>query len=241
MENLEEKSVGQIVAEDYRAAEVFENHKIDFCCHGNRNFGEVAQKKNMDVQTLIDEINKVTQGKAEDQNDFESWPLDQLSDFIVKTYHRHAEEQIQVLRPYLEKICQVHGDHHPELFEVKDIFMEVSGDIAKHQKKEELMLFPFIKKMAHAQGNKDVLKALPSKAIEDRVKMLTDEHDSQGEAFNKMAELSHDFMIPEDACMAYKVSLQGLKDFQENLHKHIHLENNILFPKAMKLIEQLTA
>lgn len=176
-----------------------------------------------------------------DQKDFESWPLDELSDYIVKTFHRNAEEQIQVLRPYLEKICQVHGDHHPELFQIRDIFMEVSGDIAKHQKKEELMLFPFIKKIVNANGNKDAIKGLPSKAIEDRVAMLTDEHDSQGEAFKKIAELSHDFMIPEDACMAYKVSLQGLKDFQENLHKHIHLENNILFPKAMKLLQELTA
>lgn len=241
MENIKEKSVGQIVAEDYRAAQVFENHKIDFCCHGNRNFTEVVKEKNMDAETLINEINKITEGKAEDQKDFESWPLDKLSDYIVKTFHRNAEEQIQVLRPYLEKICQAHGNQHPELFEVRDIFMKVSGEIAQHQKKEELMLFPFIKKMANANGNKDAIKGLPSKAIEDRVSMLTDEHDSQGEAFRKIADLSHDFMIPEEACMAYKVSLQGLKDFQDNLHKHIHLENNILFPKTMKLVKELTA
>ncbi len=191
------------------------------------------------MKNLKDVDNNPTGGTAKEQNDFDSMPLDELSDYIVRTYHQYAEEHIQVLRPDIEKICESDGAQHPELFRIKDIFHEASGDIARHQKKEEIMLFPFIKKMTKAKEAQENLRSLPAKAIEDRVKMLTEEHDSQEEAFRKIALLTKDYTASENASESYKQTLNLLKDFQTNLHQHIHLENDILFPKALQLLKEL--
>lgn len=182
-----------------------------------------------------------TNGNTGAKADFASWPLDRLSDYIVNTHHRFAEKQIQILRPNLEKICAVHGAQHPELHQIKTIFWETSGDMARHQKKEEIMLFPFLKKMANARGNNADLKTLPSQAIEERVNMLTEEHDDQEEAFKKMAELSDGFTPPADAPEMYQVTLKLLKALQADLRQHIHLENDLLFPKSLKLLTLLTS
>lgn len=241
MESLNDKTVGQIVAEDYRTAQVFKDHKIDFCCNGGRSLEEVAQEKKLDAKSLLSEIEEVKQAETSGGNDYESWPLDLLSDYIVKTHHRRAEKQIQVLKPYIDKICRVHGGRHPELLEIKELFDGVSGEMSAHMKKEELILFPFIKKIVKAEENNEKLEANPSKTVENPVNMMMHEHDDQGEVFRKIAELSNDYTPPSDGCNTYKVTLGLMSDFENDLHKHIHLENNILFPKAVSLEKELTA
>ncbi len=235
MDKIEEKSVGEIVAGDYRAARVFEAHKIDFCCNGGRGIQEAAKEKDLDWHALVEEINKAIEGRPEEQPDFRSMPLDALADYIVKTHHQYAERQIGVVRPYLEKICQVHGKNHPELFRIKDIFYKISGVIITHQKKEEIMLFPFIKRLVKVHENREAFKNNTSATVKGPVSMLTDEHEEQGAAFRKIAGLSNDYTPPEDACNTYVATLNLLQDFERDLHKHIHLENNILFPKALEL------
>jgi len=113
MENLIEKPIGQIVAEDYRTAQIFKNHKIDFCCQGNRSIQDAAEKSKIDAQLVIDEINAVQQAEQEGTIDFKSWPLDLLADYIEKTHHRYVEEKISVLKPYLYKLYRVHGERNP--------------------------------------------------------------------------------------------------------------------------------
>ncbi len=239
MENVAEKSVGQIVAEDYRVAQVFENHQIDFCCNGNRSLQEVAQDKNIEPETLLSEIKAIKNAQGGGSTDFDTWPLDLLADYIVKTHHRYAEKQIQTLKPYLEKISQVHGGRHPELFEIKEIFENIAGEITTHMKKEEIILFPTVKKIVQAKENQTELPNLSVGRVENPVSQMTHEHDDQGEAFKKIAELSNNFTPPADGCNTYKVTLGLLKDFQTDLHKHIHLENNILFPKVVNLAKEL--
>ncbi len=240
METTLGKSVGQIVAEDYRTAQVFKNHKIDFCCNGGRSVQEVAKEKGLEEKQLLDEIAQVKESKASGSTDFETWPLDLLADYIVKTHHRNAEKQIQVLKPYLEKIGQVHGQRHPELLEIKQIFDDISGEISAHMKKEELILFPFIKKIVKAEENGEKLEAT-GKSVENPVNMMTHEHDDQGDAFKKISELSDDYTPPSDACNTYKVTFGLLQEFEDDLHKHIHLENNILFPKAVQKEKEVAA
>ncbi len=237
MGEIKNQSVGEIVAKDYRAAQVFEQHRIDFCCNGGRSIQEVAQEQHLDLQELIQEIEEALTGEKQEQNDFESWPLDLLVDYIVKTHHKKAEEQIRTILPYLDKIVRVHGSHHSELIEINSIFKKVAGEIAAHQKKEEIMLFPFIKKMVQSKENNEAFN--PPRTVEDPVDMLTDEHDIQGEAFKKIAKLSNDFTTPEDGCNTYNLTLSLLRDFEKDLHKHIHLENNILFPKSLLLEKEL--
>lgn len=241
MENIKNKSVGDIVAEDYRAAGVFENHKIDFCCNGGRSLADVATEKGLDTNVLVEEIKKARAVGNGGATDYESWPLDLLADYIVKTHHRYSDAQITKIKPYLDKIVQVHGDRHPELAQIQEVFNQIAGEISSHTKKEELMVFPFIKKLVNAKENNLPYENPKSRTVEDPVNMLRHEHDNQGDAFKKMAELSNDYTTPEDGCNTYRVTLNLLKEFQQDLHKHIHLENNILFPKAIELEKELTA
>lgn len=240
MTTITDKSVGQIVAEDYRTAQVFKDHKIDFCCNGGRSIQEVAREKGLNPQTLLEEVDAARQQADNGAGDFESWPLDLLADYVVKTHHRYAEKQTQVLKPYLDKICKVHGGRHPELFEVKAIFDTISGEMAAHMKREELMLFPFIKKIVSAADKGETVDKSTGRTVENPVNMMKHEHDDQGEAFRKIAELTNDYTPPADACNTYKVTFGLLSDFENDLHKHIHLENNILFPKAIALEKELS-
>lgn len=241
MENIDEIPIGQIVAEDYNTYKVFENHRIDYYNKGKQSLGEVADENKIDLQSIKNEIAKVKDSKSEGDEDFNSWALDTLSDYIIKIYHQYADKQIQVIKPGIEKICREHGEQYPVLMEIKKLFNAAAGAISVHQKKEELILFPFIRKMADAKkNNKEFIKPRATKSVENPVDMLTHEHTQQGETFQRIAELSQDYTSP-DLDGTFKQPLTLLKEFEINLHKHLHLENNILFPKALGLEKELTA
>lgn len=239
MENIDNKPVGQIVADNYPAWQIFEVHKIDYYNKGKQSLEEVAVQHKIDLQALKNEIAKKERVQSEDE-DFNSFALDTLSDYIIKNYHQHADKQIQVIKPLLEKASQEYGERYPVLLEIKKLFNEAAGVIAVHQKKEELILFPFIRKMADAEkNNKEFLRPRATKSVESPVDMLTQEHHQQSDLFVKIGELSHDYTSP-DVVDDIKESLDLLKEFEINLHRHLHLENNILFPKALKLEKKLT-
>jgi len=242
MENIDNKPVGQIVAEDYRTYPVFESHKIDYYNKGRQTLQEVAATHKIDLQALKDEIAKKKDAPNEEEEDFNSWPLDALSEYIVKTYHRYADKQIQEIKPVLEKASQEYGEQQPWLSEIKKLFDTAAGIIAVHQKKEELILFPFIRKMADARkNNKEFVRPPATKSVESPVDMLTDEHHQQSDLFQQKAELTHGYTSPQSVDDTINDGLRLLKEFELNLHKHLHLENNILFPKALQLEKELTA
>ena len=229
-----EKTIGEMVAEDFRAAQVFRKYKIDFCCKGNRTIEEACENKKFDTAEVYRDLDNIAQEKSGDI-DFNSWPLDLLADYVEKTHHRYVEENSTVLIQYLNKLCKVHGDRHPELFEIAKLFTESAQELAAHMKKEELILFPFIKKMVSAkQKGEDVAKPHFG-SVENPVAMMKHEHTVEGERFEKIAELTNNYQFPDDACGTYQVTFKMLEDFENNLHRHIHLENNILFPKAIEL------
>ncbi|MEC3966389.1 iron-sulfur cluster repair di-iron protein [Flagellimonas halotolerans] len=228
MNDTLDKTIGQMVAEDYRTAQIFKNHKIDFCCKGNRTLQEVAEKKGLDLDSLVQELDTVQNQNQSDQPDFKTWPLDLLADYIEKKHHRYVEQQIPILKQYLTKLCKVHGERHPELHEIFEHFNASAGELAMHMKKEELVLFPWIRKMVSGPTNEQPHFG----TVKNPIKMMMEEHDNEGERFRKIAELSHDYTPPADACNTYRVAFSLLQEFEEDLHRHIHLENNILFPKA---------
>lgn len=239
MEQTLEKTVGQIVAQDYRTAQVFKNHKIDFCCRGNRSLEEVAEKNNLDLEQLKKELEHVQRQDEGETTNFESWPLDLLADYVEKKHHRYVEQQIPILEQYLEKLCKVHGDRHPELMEIFAHFKLSAGELTMHMKREELVLFPWIRKMVQAQG-KDQLPAPPHfGTVKNPIQQMMAEHDDEGERFRQISALSGDYSPPEDACSTYRVTYSLLREFEDDLHRHIHLENNILFPNAEQLEKQL--
>lgn len=233
-----EKTIGEIVADDFRAAAVFKKYGIDFCCKGNRSIEEACEKKNVDAGKIYDELQALGNTSSQDI-DFRSWPLDLLADYVEKTHHRYIEEKTPVLLQFLYKISKVHGERHPELVEVYRLFEESAHDLGAHLKKEELILFPFIRLMVETEKTNNELRTPHFGTVENPVAMMKHEHDAEGERFRKIAELTNNYSFPEDACNTYQVTFKMLEEFENDLHKHIHIENNILFPAALALEQKL--
>lgn len=239
MTTIQLKTIGEMVAADYRTAQVFKNHNIDFCCKGNRSIIEASKRQNVDPELIIREIEAISVAGKEGNTDFKSWPLDLLADYIEKTHHRYVKMQIPILNQYLDKLCNVHGKHHPELFEIAEEFKQSGGELTAHMKKEEFILFPFVRKMMVAKQNNAQLEKPHFGTVDNPVQMMMHEHEVEGDRFRKIAALSNDFTPPKDGCGTYQVTFALLREFEEDLHLHIHLENNILFPKSIAMEKEL--
>jgi len=235
----EDQIIGELVANDYRTASVFKKYGIDFCCQGNRTINDACEAKKIDEKSVVGDLNNLIRSKSEGAIDFQSWPIDLLADYIEKKHHRYVEEKSIEIKPYLDKICRVHGERHPELLEIKDHFYATAGELAMHMKKEELMMFPYIRKMVKAK-QENTKAELPSfGSIKNLIETMMEEHTTEGDRFRKIEELSNNYTTPEDGCNTYRVTFALLDEFEQDLHLHIHLENNILFPKAIELEKEL--
>tara|TARA_Y100000815_G_scaffold161790_1_gene146724 strand:+ start:3284 stop:4012 length:729 start_codon:yes stop_codon:yes gene_type:complete len=230
-----EKQIGEYVAEDFRTAAIFSKYKIDFCCNGNRTVSEACKAKSVDEQKVKEEIHFILNSVSEEKIDYKSWPLDLLMDYIEKKHHRYVEEKIPVLRQFLDKLCKVHGKRHPELLKIYELFMASAGELTAHMKKEELILFPFVRRMVEANLSNTTITSPQFGTVENPIAMMMDEHDNEGQRFRQIAELTNDYTPPADACNTFRVTYAMLDEFEKDLHLHIHLENNILFPNAIKL------
>lgn len=234
--NLQEMTtIGDFVAKDYRTAAIFTKYGIDFCCKGQRTIDEVCKKMAINEDHLLEELNVVLGTKNDSGVDFSDWSLDLLIDYIEKTHHRFVEEKTGILIPLLDKLCSVHGDNHPELFEINTLFKDCAKELASHMKKEELILFPFIKEMIAATKSHGSIGKPFFETVKNPIAAMMNEHEVEGERFKTISALTHNYTSPEDACNTYKVTYAMLQEFEHDLHKHIHLESNILFPKAKAL------
>jgi iron-sulfur cluster repair di-iron protein len=238
--SLTDKTIGEIVADDFRAAAVFKKYGIDFCCRGGRTIDEACDKKDVDKQSLINDLNAIPQGKG-DQVDVSSWPLDLLANYIVRIHHQYVHDKTPILLQFLDKLCRVHGERHPELFEINRIFTESAHDLANHFEKEERVLFPFIGELVKSQQTGQPLETAHFGTVENPIAMMMHEHTVEGDRFAEIARLSNNYTPPADACNTYRVTFAMLQEFEEDLHRHIHLENNVLFPKAIALEKQLNS
>ncbi len=239
MNITENNTISELVAQDYRTASVFKKYSIDFCCNGNRTIHEACIKSNMDPSALLIDLDQSVKKNNNNSTDYQSWPLDLLTDYIEKKHHRYVENKTQEIIPYLEKIRKVHGSNHPELAEIENHFKDSAGELAKHMKKEELILFPYIRKMVNHQLSGSKVDAPPFGTVQNPITMMHQEHNTEGERFRTISQLSDNYTPPPDACSTYRVAFALLKEFEEDLHLHIHLENNILFPQAVALEETL--
>jgi len=238
MNITKESNIGELVAQDYRTASVFKQNGIDFCCNGNRTIQEACDKSKIESEDLIAQLGASAYQTNGSSVNYNAWPLDLLADYIEKTHHRYVTAKIEEILPFLEKIVNVHGKNHPELAEIKQLFVDSAGELTSHMKKEELVLFPYIRKMEQTKQSVASLHP-PFGTVQNPIRMMMHEHDNEGERFRKIAALSNDYTPPEDACNTYKVTFALLKEFEDDLHLHIHLENNILFPKSIALEEHL--
>lgn len=234
--NISEKdTIGEVVANDFRTATVFNKFSIDFCCNGNRSIEEACKSKNMDSQELINALNESVNKTSEEVADFNRWSLDRLADYIEKTHHRYCELKINEIKPNLEKLTQVHGEQHPELYEIQELFKETAGKMSVHMKKEELILFPFIRKMVKIKSSGESLVAPKFGSVQSPIDLMMDDHTEEGERFQQIRALSQNYTVPAESCNTYKLTYAMLKEFEEDLHQHIFLENHLLFPKSIAL------
>jgi len=231
--------IGEIVRRSYKASEVFRKHQIDFCCGGKKTLEDVCKEKNIDAHMVEAELTTALSAPAESTKNFDEFPPDLLADYIEKKHHRYIEHNAPVIGKYLEKLVAVHGKRHPELEEIKNEFMASAGELAKHMKKEELVLFPFIRKMILIIEGKSAPQVAPFGTVLNPISMMMQEHDIEGDRFRKIQRLTHNYTPPADACNTYRVTFSMLQEFEDDLHTHIHLENNILFPKAVEMEKEL--
>ncbi|MDP4208530.1 MAG: iron-sulfur cluster repair di-iron protein [Bacteroidota bacterium] len=229
MKNYKDLSLGEIVANDFRTALVFKNVGIDFCCGGKKSLQEACDEKGLKIDEIANELLELQVQPANSSQNFNSWDLGFLADYIVNTHHKYVLKNLPELVFYTQKIASVHGGHHPELLEVADLFSKINEELRQHLQKEEEILFPAIK-LALITPSLETTKTIASE-----IERMSTEHEFAGGAMDKINELTHGYTIPEDACNTYTVSLKLLQQFEDDLHVHVHLENNILYPKAMNL------
>lgn len=222
-------TLGEIVAVDFRTASVFKEVGIDFCCGGKKTLSDACLEKGIDPEKLIDRFDDLKSQAVLPGQNFNEWSLDFLMDYIVNTHHKYVLKTLPELVFYTQKIANVHGDSHPELTEVADLFGKINAELLQHLDNEEKVLFPAIKK---------VLKTSSATAMETIISEITrmnGEHEFAGGAMDKINVLTSGYEVPADGCNTYMVTFKLLQQFEDDLHIHVHLENNILYPKALKL------
>lgn len=238
MNTVKERTVGQIVTDDYRAAQIFRNYGLDFCCGGNLTIEEACEKKDVDPSKVHTALQGLTDENGKEDN-YDQWSLDFLVDYIVNNHHQFSRKKLPEIGAYAKKVAKVHGERHPELMEIYYEFTKLHSEMINHLDKEEELLFPYIKEMVEAEKNNEAPEQPDYISAANPVSMMEDEHDNAGAAIAKIRELSNDFTPPEDACTTYRILFENLEGFEKDLHKHVHLENNILFPKALELEKRL--
>lgn len=229
------ETIGAVVAKNYRAADVFEKYGIDFCCGGNVPVAQACKDRGIDPEALRRELERATAEPLTSSVNFDAWELPTLADYIVDTHHVYLKQNTAAIIAYTEKVAQVHGAHHPEVIEIASIFGRLAADITLHAAKEEDLLFPAIHRLValkDAGGNPETGDVERLRAV---LAELLHEHDEVGAAIHEIRRLARDYQVPADACNTFTVTYQKLKEYEDDLHKHVHLENNILFPKATKL------
>lgn len=235
MELLKDNIIGELVAKNYKAASIFKKYGIDFCCQGNRTIDDACSKKNIDSEMVVNDLILALDQKGEETTNYNSWPLDLLADYIEKKHHRYVVDKVVEIKPYLNKICRVHGERHPELLKINEHFLKSTEELAKHMEKEEMILFPYVREIVKAKQENSEVGMPIFETVQNPIEVMMNEHEVEGERFREISELSNNYNPPVDACNTYRVTFALLKEFEEDLHLHIHLENNILFPNAIKL------
>jgi regulator of cell morphogenesis and NO signaling len=222
-------SVGEMVALDFRTASVFRNNRIDFCCGGKKSLEETCIELRIDQAKVELELKNLSTAPITPGQDFRSWKPDFLCDYIINTHHRYVLKTLPDLSLYTQKISQVHGGHHPELIEVASLFSKINEELLQHLKNEEEVLFPEIKHVLAT--NDSASKAI----IISEINRMTGEHEFAGGAMDRINQLTNHYLLPEDSCGTYQVAFKLLEQFEDDLHIHVHLENNILYPSSLKL------
>ncbi len=235
-----DKTVGAVAAADYRITEVFTRHGIDYCCGGDKTIRQACAEQQISPAALLAEITEAVE-KNGAVHSYNEWALDFLADYITNEHHAYVHRMTPLLSGMLDAVVTAHGDHHPEVLEVQRIWQSLSGELIMHIQKEDLMLFPFIKRLVRSQQAGEQLAPPRFGSAAELIGQMEEDHESTGDELAALADLTNDFTAPEDACNTFSALYGYLAEFQKKTKEHVHLENNILFPKAIVLEQQQVA
>lgn len=233
MENIEQKTLSEIVTDDFRSAAVFEKYGLDFCCHGKKSLMDAANEKQLSAETIVADLAVVFKSNDSSSLDFNNMELDALVDYIINTHHSFVREKLPFITELGKKVVNAHGSNHPEVLELAQLFAGVKVEFEGHLIKEEMILFPQIIKLAEVKRGEAEYIRPPFGSIAHPIRVMEAEHENAGSAFDSIKKLSNNYNPPADACNTFKVYYAELENFENDLHKHVHLENNILFPKSL--------
>jgi regulator of cell morphogenesis and NO signaling len=223
---LSDQTVGEIVATSPTLARVFQAFEIDFCCQGGRTLSEACQLKGIAIESVIEQL-EAGMGENTETGNPAILPISELADHIVATHHAYLRSELPRLQAMAERVARVHGGHTPSLLEVSEVFSGMAEELTSHMMKEEQILFPAVK--ALCVGGPGVMP------LEGPVGCMLQEHDDAGAALARLRELTHGFTPPPEACNTYRALFAGLAELEGDLHRHIHLENAVLFPQALEM------
>ena len=222
------------------ATRVFENFGIDYCCGGHRTLADACRLANLPVEDLtrsLEEAGRESEpGGAE--RDWRQESLTELTEYIIDTHHSFTKQELDRLEKLFDKVCSRHGENHPELFEAQKTFYQLKQDLIPHMLKEEQVLFPYITRMEEAAGEGRAVPPPFFGTVRNPVRMMMLEHDAAGGLLPALRVTTGDYTPPPDACASYQALYRALADFEADLHQHIHLENNLLFPRAIEMEEK---
>lgn len=227
-------TVRDVAIEIPQSTRLFEELKIDYCCGGNRPLAEACSSAGIDVDNVIERLAEVTQPDHA-AFDFQNLGLAELIAHILDTHHVFTKSEMARLQSLADKVLAAHGGNHPELVHVDELLTRLCDDLNPHMFKEEQVLFPYIARLVEAAGHNGRVPFAAFGTVNNPVRMMMREHDTAGEILRELRMLTSDYKVPADACISYRTLYQALEDFEKDLHQHIHLENNILFPKALEL------
>ena len=236
MSAIADKTVRDLALETSSATRVFEKLGIDYCCGGNKSLEEACRTANLSLEQVQRALDTAEQdSKTAVDRDWQREPLADLIAHIKATHHKYVREEIARLGPLFEKVCGVHGKNHPELLNIQAVFRGLAQELTTHMMKEEMVLFPYISRMEEAVIQGEPVLPPPFGTVANPVAMMEHEHKSAGNALRAMSSASNGYVAPEGACTSYQALYRALAEFEADLHQHIHLENNILFPRAVAM------
>jgi regulator of cell morphogenesis and NO signaling len=233
-------TVRDLVLERPQATRIFEKFKIDYCCGGNTPLIEACANAGVNLGEIEQLLDRTVSAREEEVVDFNQMRVPALIDHILAKHHVYTKAEMVRLTALLMKVVSVHGDNHPELRQLSALFERLCADLTPHMFKEEQILFPYIVKLEQAAVHKLNAPFAPFGTVNNPVRMMMKEHDAAGDLLREMRTTTSDYVVPADVCISYETLYEALEDFEHDLHQHIHLENNILFPRAIELEGSIT-
>jgi regulator of cell morphogenesis and NO signaling len=232
-----EKTVRDLALEMPQATRVLERLKIDYCCGGDKPLGEACATAGIEVTNLERMLEEAGQAEAQGNGslDFQQATLSELIGHILDKHHVYTKSEMARLEPLIDKVIAAHGENHAELSVIGEVFQRLCADLKPHMFKEEQILFPYILEMEKASEQNRPAPFAPFGTVDNPVRMMMMEHEIVGEILRELRALSSNYTVPADGCISYQTLYQALEAFEQDLHQHIHLENNILFPRAIEL------